>query len=173
MLRKMYRTTITVLSLALASVCLTNPACQQPAGTEGAASDADDAHGLHVVRNEHLRLIMHELRAIDFDQLARQADQRKLDEQLADVAVHAAALAEDARLIPRLFRETEWSEESRRVYDDLALRLARECSELAALARRKKVDQISRKVDEIFTTCNSCHASFRGPVMAVNTTAGR
>lgn len=173
MLRNVYRTTIVVLSLALAAVCLVGPACQQPSGAEGAASDNDDAHGLHVVRNEHLRLIMHELRAMDIDQLARQADQRKLDEQLADVAAHAATLAEDARLIPRLFRETEWSEESRRVYDELALRLARECSELAALARRKKVDQISRKVEEIFTTCNSCHASFRGPVMAANTTTGR
>lgn len=139
--------------------------------TETAASPAlsDEGHGLHVVNSPRLRAIMEELRGLRLAEKAGQASRGRLPEDMELAAELAAALARDARMIPQLFRDTQMTDESRRVFDNLASRMADQCIDLRNLTRGDDSQAVSRKLDEIITTCNACHSSFRGPMLATAT----
>ncbi len=138
------------------------------------AHDAtDEAHGLHVIRSNQLQKIMQDLRSLDFERLTREAEHGSIDADRVRIAEHAASLADDARLIPRLFRDMELSDESQRVFDKLSMQLAEQCNELATLVRRNDFRGVKKKVEEIVTTCNACHTSFRGPTLAMATPTAR
>lgn len=130
--------------------------------------DEDPGHGLHMVNNDRLREIMHGLTAIEMERLhADAADGRASQERIERVAQSAAHLAEDARILPFTYKDLAMNAESRRVFDELALRLRRHCLELEQLARTRQTRALKPKMDEITRTCNDCHASFRGPQMAM------
>lgn len=144
-------------------------ACSQkePAPADRPAAAADDSHGLHMINNKRLRLIMDQFRALDLDAICRQMEAGgHPDRRIEEVATMAADLASDARAIPMTFKNTEMNDESRRVFDRLAARLGTEATELGELARRQDARRIKGKLDELIHTCNECHSSFRGPTIA-------
>jgi cytochrome c556 len=126
----------------------------------------DDQHGLHIVNSERLRAVMEELRELDLDRRARRADSGEMPENMERVSRLAAALSKDARLIPHLFKNNEMSDESRRVFDRLATQMERQCLDLVEVSERSDTTAVGTKLSEIIATCNACHASFRGPVLA-------
>ena len=129
----------------------------------------DDGHGLHVVNNPRLHAIMEELRTLRFGERARQASRGKLPEDMELTSELAAALARDARMIPQLFKETQMTDEGRRVFDNLAAKMTEQCRDLQQLSRNGDTRAVSQKLHDIITTCNACHSSFRGPVLASRT----
>lgn len=130
--------------------------------------DEDAGHGLHEVNNARLREIMHGLSALEMERLqADAAGGADTDARVKRVAHAAAQLAADARAMPAAFKDLEMNAESRRVFDNLAVRLQTQCGELEQLARARKTAELKGKMNEITQTCNACHASFRGPQMAM------
>ncbi len=78
-----------------------------------------------------------------------------------DIARIAESLAESSRQIPGALEQVRMGGEDRRVYAALAAKLHDEAAELAKLAKRTDVPGMRTKLDEIITTCNACHNSFR------------
>lgn len=139
---------------------------ETPPASEALAGDSE--HGLHVVHSERLRTIMDELRALNLLGLAQDPEvEWHSGRDPVKVAQLASELASDARLIPTVYRGTEMTVESRRVFDELAATLERECRELGRLAAKDDRARMKAKVAEIVDTCNACHANFRGPVLAL------
>ncbi|OWY70062.1 hypothetical protein B7486_17315 [cyanobacterium TDX16] len=162
-------TLILVLGIpVLALLLIGNWSCAERTADEGTVSPApaDDEHGLHVVNSERLRAVMEELRELNLDRRARRADTGEMPENMERVSRLAAALSKDARLIPHLFRNNEMSDESRRVFDRLATQMERQCLDLVEVSQGNDTAAIGTKLSEIITTCNACHASFRGPILA-------
>lgn len=161
---------ISFLGLLVAVLCLAPSACNEQARESVPAQDSmapDSGHGLHVVQSTRLRSIMDELRALDLYGLSDEPEVTwHSGRDPVRVARLAADLAGDARLIPSVYRGTEMTAESRRVFDDLAATLESECNELARIAAKDDRVRMKSKVSEIVDTCNACHASFRGPVLA-------
>ncbi|GJQ26166.1 MAG: hypothetical protein HBSAPP02_11980 [Phycisphaerae bacterium] len=155
-------------SLALAALmALATPiACNQPAGSAARLDSEDEGHGLHTVQNQRLADIMNELKALDFEGMARRASSGGADARLVAAARHAADLATDARLMPHLFKSETFTDEHRRVFDHLAGRLQIQCLELRDAASASNVPATRAKLEQVIRTCNECHASFRGPSMA-------
>ena len=58
------------------------------------------------------------------------------------------------------------SDESRRAFDRLATQMERQCLDLVEVSQGNDTAAIGTKLSEIITTCNACHASFRGPILA-------
>lgn len=155
----------------VAGLCLFLSACdgqsrEAPPASEAIAGDSE--HGLHVVHSDRLRTIMDELRALDLLGLTNDPEvEWHSGRDPVKVAQIASELAGDARLIPTVYRGTEMTVESRRVFDELAATLERECRELGRLAAKDDRERMKAKVAEIVDTCNACHANFRGPVLAL------
>jgi len=169
----------TTMARALISICLIIAtggyiACSQhePAPVESLQSrELDDGHGLHLVDNPRLRVIMHGLSRLEIERLqadaAGAAVAADADERIERVARSAAELAADARVLPAAFKDMQMNAESRRVFDNMSRRLQEQCLELEQLARQRKTQALGAKMNEITHTCNECHASFRGPQMAL------
>jgi len=156
------------ISLALALLAGYVACSQHEKQTHLDSRDDDPGHGLHEVNNARLREIMHGLSALEMERLqADAAGGADTGARVERVAHAAAQLASDARAMPAAFRDMKMNAESRRVFDNLALQLRTQCLELEQLARARKVDALKGKMNEITNTCNSCHASFRGPQMAM------
>jgi len=167
-----FRSSFILVGFGLVSLAwLALAACSQHQSVASSAhreTDADEGHGLHVVNSERLRLIMKQLRALDLEAICREMEVgRQPDRRIEEVAEMASALASDARLIPALFKDTEMTSESRRVFDQLAARLQNQASQLGDLARSQNARRIQSKLDELVQTCNECHQSFRGPTIAM------
>lgn len=146
-------------------------ACSQkstPSDVHLESRDDDPGHGLHMVNSDRLREIMHGLSAVEMERLNADASGSGASQaRIERVAQSAAQLADDARILPFTYKDLTMNAESRRVFDDLALRLRRHCLELEQLARSRQTRAMKPKMDEITRTCNDCHASFRGPQMAM------
>lgn len=154
------------LALAALTALATIVACNQPAGSSAKLEDQDEGHGLHTVQNQRLADIMNELKALDFEGLARRASTGGTDSRMVAAARHAADLATDARLMPHLFKSDTFTDEHRRVFDHLAGRLQIQCMELRDAASSNNAPATRAKLEQVIRTCNECHASFRGPSMA-------
>ena len=142
-------------------------ACAQPRNQPAHLATTDEGHGLHTVANNRLRALMGDLCSLDFDRLSSELHAgKKPYRDINDVAGTAAALASDARMIPRFYKGMEMSPESRRVFDQLAAKLHDECVDLGALARHRELSKMKAQIDRVVATCNSCHESFRGPKLA-------
>ena len=94
--------------VVVASSCLTlmvlATACQKPAAHEHLATE-DDGHGLHMLNNDRLRLLMDELRGLDFEKLSDDLASGRQDKgRIQKVAVAASALAADAQMIPLTYK---------------------------------------------------------------------
>lgn len=159
------------VSLGFCLSCLATISCRQPQEATKSTEPVlrhDEGHGLHGMHDEQLRRVMEELRSLQLDQLAGEpGHDTQTDRDPAAVARMAENLARDARLIPNIFRNEDMNAESRRVFDELASRMERECADLKRLADRNDTGGMRSQVKRIFSTCNACHASFRGPIMAM------
>lgn len=162
------------VALGFCLLCLGTISCRQTQETTTSTEPAirqDEGHGLHGVHDEQLRRVMEELRSLQLDQLAGEPGyDTQTGRDPAAVARMAEKLARDARLIPNVFRNEGMNAESRRVFDELASRMEQECADLKRLADRNDTGGMRSQVKRIVSTCNACHASFRGPIMAM---AGR
>ncbi len=160
-----------ILAMPVVILLIGYVACSQQSDKPAAhltGRDEDPGHGLHEVNNARLREIMHGLSSLEMERLqADAAGGANTDERVERVAHAASQLAEDARAMPYVFRDLSMSSESRRVFDNLAKQLRSQCIELEQLARSGKTAALKGKMNEITNTCNSCHASFRGPQMAM------
>ncbi|MBI5764696.1 MAG: cytochrome c [Planctomycetes bacterium] len=157
---------VIVFPSVLAIVLAAGASCQQPAKHEHLAT-ADEDHGLHMVNNVRLRVLMDELRALNFERTSDELAAGSADQsRIQRIAVSASALAADARMIPITYRDLEMSAEIRRVFDQQARQLHEHCRELESMARRADMAQIRKQLDQIISTCNECHANFRGPRVA-------
>lgn len=160
-------------AVALSLIVLCVSACSQApseASKKKTESITTDPHGLHVVNNQRLREIMQKLRAMNFDEIAREIDATgKLHRDVCEVSSLATSLAADANAIPMIFREEEMSDESRRVLNVMSARLKVQALELGQAADRNDIPMIKLKLNEMISTCNDCHASFRAPLLACNT----
>lgn len=158
---------VVVFPSALVIVLAAGTSCQQPTKHEHLAN-ADEGHGLHMVNNVRLRVLMDELRALNFERTSDELTAGSADQsRIQRIAASASALAADARMIPITYRDLEMSAESRRVFDQQARQLHEQCRELESLARRSDAMQIRTQLDRIISTCNECHANFRGPRVAI------
>jgi len=161
---------------ALYFICLCSAACMgfglsgctQPATNDhGKLAKADDGHGLHTVNNARLRLLMDELKRLDFERMSADLDAGRKPEAVDEAADCAVSLAADARMIPQVYKNLEMNAESRRVFDQLAVKLQEQCLGLRELARNRQFGAMRARLNDIITTCNTCHASFRGPNVAL------
>ncbi|MEK6643311.1 MAG: cytochrome c [Planctomycetota bacterium] len=157
---------VVLVSVGLVLMALAT-ACQKPASREHFAT-GDDGHGLHMLNNERLRLLMDELRGLDFEKVSGDlATGRQDNGHIRKVAVAASALAADAQMIPLTYKNMDMSEESRRVFDHFSAQLREQCRELESMARKNDTTKIKGQLDRVISTCNACHANFRGPRMAM------
>lgn len=116
-------------------------------------------HGLHSAR---LRQVMDDLNRMVFEDLPQEMDvEARQKRRLDEVHQLALKLAETADHIPDVLEDVKIDAESRQVFVAYAEKLEEEARELAALSRGKDIRLIDAKVDEMITTCNACHSSFR------------
>ena len=128
---------------------------------------ADDGHGLHVVNNVRLRALMDELKGLDFEKISVDLAAGRHAGGIDEAADSAVSLAADARMIPQVYKNLEMNDESRRVFDQLAVRLQKQCLQLREFALNRQIAGMQTKIKDIITTCNACHASIRGPTMTM------
>jgi cytochrome c556 len=110
---------------------------------------------------------MDELCRLDFDRLSAEMQAgMKPYRDISEVAVTAAILAADARMIPSVYKDAGLNEERRHAFDQLANKLHDETLELNELAKNNDLPKIRAQLNQVVATCNACHASFRGPKVA-------
>jgi len=116
-------------------------------------------HGLHSAR---LREVMDELNRLMFEDLPQEMDvEARRERRLDEVHQLALKLAETADDISDVLEDVKIDAESRQVFVAYAEKLEEEAHELAGLSLGKDIRLIDAKVDEMITTCNACHSSFR------------
>ncbi|MBK8270858.1 MAG: cytochrome c [Planctomycetes bacterium] len=174
-----HRTKLLLVAMSFLAVLLLLASCSQRA-TDGkkdsekasdrsAAATADDVegHGLHVLKNNRLREIMQRLSAMDFEAISREIDAfGKVNRDICEVSRMAEELSLDAQVIPLIFKRDAMQDESRRVVDTMSRRLYEQAVELRHYADSNDVRMVKVKIDEMISTCNSCHVSFRAPALA-------
>jgi len=154
---------LSVCVVIMAMVLLCIGSCNRPvAQTTPVAARTEEGHGLHEVNNERLRTVMGQLASLDIDSLKREPGDAAGSARITDVAQTAAMLACEARAIPTIYRDATMNDEARRVFNGLAARLESECGDLSRAAERRDAGGVHVAVQAIQTTCNECHASFRG-----------
>ncbi len=117
---------------------------------------------LHAIHKERLREIMADLSRLTFERMPQEMDARTIrDRDLRELVAVADAMAADARAIPDALHDVRISEEDRRVFNSFADKLYVEATEMAAQARDRRLDDVQRTMQEMITTCNACHSSFR------------
>ena len=83
------------------------------------------------------------------------------DESFRDAAALADGLAEAAAQIPRSVADYPMSAEERRGFQAEANRLRTHALALRRAARDRKVEHMQRSLDQISSTCVSCHSQYR------------
>ncbi len=172
----MYRTKMLWMATMLlgAAIVLMLPSCNQttektePAAQSNTAKDSlDDEHGLHQLSHARLREIMKRLSSMKFGEIVQEIDTTgDLQRDICDVSKLAVELADDARAIPLIQPDLNLNDESRRVMNELSARLYDEAIALREHADAGDVRMVKMKLDEMISTCNACHASFRAPAVA-------
>lgn len=146
-----------------------SPAAEQPqaATVRTNASAADEDHGLHMLDNDRLRVIMRRLSQMNFDEMATEIENSgSLNRDIREIASYATELASDAAVVPIIFRNTEMNDESRRVLDEQSRQLHENAIALHDAAVEGNVSLVKERLDQMITTCNNCHATFRTPAVA-------
>ena len=147
--------------LSALSAVLLVASCAQTDG--GVAPLVDTGRpALHAVHNDRLKAMMAEIHQMAVEQLPQEMDASALRERRTrEVSEIATRLAQDAQAIPDALRDVRINLEDRRVFEAYAEKLHREATELAEIARRHDGTALQAKYDEIISTCNACHSSFR------------
>ena len=142
-------------------------ACERKAETgREHSTTADAGYGLHTVNNIRLRTLMDELNTLDFDKISKDLAEGRDAGGVDEVANYAVALAADARMIPQAYKNIELTDAGRRDFEKLAVTLQEQSLELSEFARTRQTAGMQAKIKDIISTCNGCHAIFRGPTMA-------
>ncbi|HKQ49040.1 MAG TPA: cytochrome c [Phycisphaerae bacterium] len=117
---------------------------------------------LHAVHTDRLKAMMAGIHRLAVEQLPQEMDVSALRERKArEVSEIATRLAQDAQAIPDALRDVRINPEDRRVFEAYAEKLHGQATELADIARRHEGAALQAKYDEIISTCNACHSSFR------------
>ncbi len=117
---------------------------------------------IHAVHDEWLRQLMADLREIALEQITQEMEPGLAGGPKADeIADIAECLAETSREIPTVLQDVRLSSEDQRFFKALSNKLAAQALELAGLARQNEVPAMEAKLDEMISTCNACHNSFR------------
>ncbi|RIK67098.1 MAG: hypothetical protein DCC65_07715 [Planctomycetota bacterium] len=146
-----------VVVAALSGSCVESPSDRYERALVNTGKPA-----LHAVHKERLRTIMQDMSRLAFESLPQEMDSQALNASRSEELVSVAeALAVDARAIPGILEDVRISSEDRRVFNSYAEKLHEEAKELAELARQRRMDDVRGKMDEMVSTCNACHSSFR------------
>ena len=121
------------------------------------------ASGNHAVTGARIKAAMAELDRLRPDRLPQELDvpalqRRRLDE----IADAAGAMARTAASIPEAVSELSLDDADRTLMIALALRLRTQAATLEERAHRGDVRGVETLLAAIGTTCNRCHAAFRG-----------
>ncbi len=148
---------MTGAAIALASSCI-QPS-QRPYESKLANTGKP---ALHAVHDQRLRELMAGLSGTVLERMPQELEPGFAGKaKRRDIARIAESLAESSRRIPGVLEQVRMGGEDRRVFEALAAKLHDEAAELATLAKRSDVPGMRTKLDEIITTCNACHNSFR------------
>jgi len=152
------RTQLQFLGVGLLSVGLT--ACASPEKQYETALRNTGKPALHAVHGKRLRTLMHRLEALMFE---RQRTQTEVDADrrayLDEAQAVASSLVESATYIAQSADDLRSDE--RTAFESLQRKLVRQATELQTLAANGRHDAVRGQYEEIVTTCNACHASFR------------
>lgn len=153
------RTTAALIAMTGAALPITS-SCRIPRQRpyESALANTGEP-ALHAVHDQRLRELMAGLSDIALDRMPQELEPGNAKSR--DIARVAASLAESSRQIPSVLEQVRMDGEDRRVFEALAARLSDEAAQLAKLARRNDVPGMRTKLDEMISTCNACHKSFR------------
>lgn len=145
----------------------TEPAVQPTAPPAVSKAPIDEEHGLHQLSHARLKEIMARLSSMKFGEIVQEIDTTgELQRDICDVSKLAVELADEARAIPLIQPDLNLNDESRRVMNELSARLYDEAVALRDHADAGDVRLVKIKLDEMISTCNACHASFRAPAVA-------
>lgn len=153
------RTTVALISIAGAALTLCS-SCMQPSQRSYERKLANTGKpALHAVHNQRLRELMADLSDMTLERMPQELEPDNTKSR--DIARTAESLAETSLQIPSVLKEVRIGSEDRRVFEALSTRLSEEAVELAKLARRNDISAMRPKLDEMISTCNDCHKSFR------------
>lgn len=149
----------------LAGVGLMSISCQQPEAARPAQEYP--APGMHAINTTKLAEVMGALQSLKLHEHESDlAHDGRIKGDLVKVAQMAALLAQDARSLPELFDEFWDNAENRVLYDRLATRLRDRSMRLAQYAQDEDTGRVRSTLRQVIATCNACHDSFRGPLLA-------
>lgn len=147
----------TTIILALPAACVESPRASYERKLINTGKPA-----LHAVHKERLRAIMADMSRLTFERLPQEMDNRPISaSNTVELVRVAEALALDAKAIPDVLEDVRITPEDRRVFKSFADKLHAEAIELADLARDRRLDEVNAKMNEMISTCNACHSSFR------------
>lgn len=156
------RTAGTLISIAGAAIALVSSCIQPPQGAYERKLANTGEPALHAVHDQRLRELMAGLSDTALERMPQELEPAAGSKAKSrEIARIAESLAETSRQIPRALEQVRMGGEDRRVFDALAARLSDEAAQLAKLATRNEVPGMRTKLDEMITTCNACHKSFR------------
>jgi cytochrome c556 len=117
---------------------------------------------LHAIQQERLKSIMAEISRLAVERLPQEIDTSAMrDRKSEELADCATELADDAEAISDTLVDVRISAEDRRVFEAYVEKLRTGALEMADIARRHDARAMAAKYDEIMSTCNACHSSFR------------
>ncbi len=156
------RTTGALISMAGAVLALAC-SCMQPAQRLYERKLANTGEpALHAVHDQRLRALMAELSDMALERMPQELEPGAAGIiKSRTIARIAESLTESSRQIPGVLDQVRIGGEDRRVFEALAARLSDEAAALAKLARRNDAEGMRTKLDEMISTCNACHKSFR------------
>lgn len=117
---------------------------------------------LHAIHQVRLKSIMAEISHLAVERLPQEIDTSAMrDRKSEELAKCATELADDAEAISETLVDVRISAEDRRVFEAYVEKLRTGALEMADIARRHDARAMVAKYDEIMSTCNACHSSFR------------
>ena len=150
------------------------PAGPGPSGSSPGSSRSSAAPrrlGEHWVQNDQLKAVMAQVSShaarwpagVPDDPEAAQSPAQRADAEQAfrEAAALADGLAEAAARIPRSVADHPMSDEDRRGFRAEAERLRVHALELRRAARARRVEPMQRSLDQISSSCVSCHSQYR------------
>ena len=156
----------------LVSCTSTHDSASRPAaGGSGDVSPGPRRLGEHWIQSDKLRAVMAQVSqhaskwpaGVPEDPESTTSPEARADaeQSFRDAAALADGLADAARQIPRSVADHPMSAEDRRGFQAEADRLRKHALDLGRAARGRKVEQMQRSLDQISSSCVSCHSQYR------------
>jgi hypothetical protein len=116
---------------------------------------------LHAVENARLRELMGNM-----SQLREQSDYSRpleLQQDRDQLTKVARSLADSASKLPEVAGSLKLDETETKIYLGLARKLQQQAATYAELAQRGTPRELDESMNVMMSTCNACHALWRGP----------